>query len=136
MNSKNRFLLALFLIAAVFTSCQDDYFNNLNNGATNMQNLKVSKDFNWSTAKTVTVTISGLPTQENSVTQKATLTLNGDTTIFYSGLHAINENQHIVLVVPAKENTIKLKFGSIVLSGIIVDNKVEFSLIPILTEDN
>ncbi len=131
---KNKFLLSatLFTIILTFTGCMDEFDQpgDYSKGAKDLKELKVSPDFNWSTAKTVQVSITGLPALSNVEAAKATLTLKGENDLYYSGFHAINENLIFNMTVASTDKLIKLKFGSIEQTATIENNKAAFSYIP------
>jgi len=136
MSIKN-YLVIMFLVG-VFTSCSED-FNRpdpISNGAKSLNELKVSSGFNWSTSKTVQISIAGLPTLANVEAVKSTLVLRGENQVFYTANHAINENLTIFVTVPTDEKSIRLKFGSIEQSVTIENDKVAFSYIPKITDEN
>jgi hypothetical protein len=128
----NKLFLVLIISSLAFVSCTDDniFKEDISSGAADMSELKVSKDFSWSTARVVEVSITGLPVPSYVTPSKATLVLESENQVYYSGFHAINENQKIVLTIPAINNSINLKFGSIEQTLNIVENKVNFSMIP------
>ena len=136
MSIKN-YLVILFLVG-VFTSCTEDFNlpEQISSGATSLNELKVSSDFNWSTSKTVQISIAGLPTLANVEAVKSTLVLQGENQVFYTANHAMNENLTIIVTVPASEKSIRLKFGSIEQTVTIENYKVAFSFIPKLTDEN
>jgi len=136
MSIKN-YLVFMFMVG-VFTSCIEDFNQpeTISNGAKNLNELKVSSDFNWSTSKTVEISIAGLPTLANVEAVKSTLILQGENRVFYTANHAINENLTILVTVPTNEKSIRLKFGSIEQSVTIENDKVAFSYIPIITDEN
>ena len=132
---KKLFKLVLIITAVALWGCQDELnIPNISNGAKDMKSLKVSPDFDWTTSKTIEITITGLPALTDVAAVKSTLSIKGDNEILYSGFHAINENLKFTLVVPSNETNIQLKFGSIVKDAIIANNKVSFTFIPIITD--
>jgi len=134
---KKLFQIVLIIMTVTLWSCQDELdIQTTSNGAKDMSALKVSPDFDWSTSKTVEITITGLPTLENVEAVKSTLSIKGQDKLFYSGFHAINENLTLVLVVPSNETNIQLKFGSIEKEATIENNKVSFTFIPTITDEN
>jgi hypothetical protein len=64
------------------------------------------------------------------------LVLRGENQVFYTANHAINENLTILVTLPSDEKSIRLKFGSIEQSVTIENDKVAFSFIPKLTDEN
>lgn len=134
---KKVFQLALVLMTVTLWSCQDELtVQTTSNGAKDMSALRVSPDFDWTTSKAVEITITGLPTLENVESVKSTLTIKGQDKLFYSGFHAMSENLTLKCVVPSTETTILLKFGSIEQEATIENNKVSFSYIPTITNEN
>ena len=127
-------LSAIFL-SIILVSCMDEFnVPETSTGAKDMQNLRVSTDFNWSTASTISVKIIGLPLPVDVTAVKSSLTIKGAENTYYSGLHAINENLTLTLNVSNTEKTIHLKFGTIEQTAEIIDNKVEFSFIPVVID--
>ena len=122
----------LFISILTLTSCMDEFDqpSNFSKGAKNLNELKVSSEFNWSTSQTVQISITGLPALSNVEAAKATLTLKGENDVYYSGFHAINENLTFNMTVASAEKLIKLKFGSIEQTASIENKKVSFSYIP------
>ena len=134
---KNVFQLVLIVMTITLWGCQDELtIQTTSNGAKDMSTLKVSQDFDWSTAKTIEITITGLPTLESVEAVKSTLTIKGQDKLFYSGFHAMNEDLTLKVVVPSNETSIQLKFGSIEKEATIENSKVSFSYIPTITDEN
>jgi len=131
---KIKFLLSAILFTSIlaFTSCVDEFDqqDNFSTGAKSMNELKVSSDFKWSTAHAIEITITGLPVLKGVAPSKATLLLKGEKDIYYTGFHAINENLNLKVSVPSTEKSINLKFGAIEQTLSIENNKVLFSYIP------
>lgn len=127
-------LSAIFL-SIILVSCIDEYnIPETSTGAKDMQNLRVSTDFSWSTASTISVKIIGLPLPADVTAVKSSLSIKGAETTYYSGFHAINENLTLTLNVSNTEKTIHLKFGTIEQSVQIINDKVEFSFIPVVID--
>jgi len=99
---------------------------------TKLADAKISDGFNWSTSKSVEVVITGLPTV---VPIKNTLTITlPDGSKLYNSYHDMSLNIKLTLVIPSNISQLKLKFGSFNETLNIVNNKAEFSFIPVLTE--
>jgi hypothetical protein len=98
----------------------------------NLNDLKVSNGFSWSTDKPVSLTITGLPTVIPYVS-KLTVSLE-DGSELISMSHAMDQNLTLDLKVPSTEKTLRVKFSSteylIPINGTIA----EFSFIPVLTD--
>jgi hypothetical protein len=131
---KTKFLLSAILFTSILalTSCinEIDGPDDFSTGAKSMNELKVSSDFKWSTAQAIEITITGLPVLKGVAPSKATLLLKGEKDIYYTGFHAINENLNLKVSVPSTEKSINLKFGAIEQTLSIENNKVLFSYIP------
>jgi len=134
--TKKIFLPVLFFGVFFFSSCLDDIDlpEYKSAGATNMNELKVSSSFDWKTTKTIQISIVGLPTLPNTQASKSTLMIKGSNDVFYSGFHAADENLTLTVEIPVTENKIYFKFGSVEKTETIENNKVNFSLIPKITE--
>lgn len=127
----------LFACILTFISCNDEseQLNGFSKGANSLNELKVAPDFKWSTAQTIEISITGLPAMEGAAPSKATLVLKGENAVYYTGLHAINENLVLKVSVPTTEKSINLKFGAIEKSAFIQDNKLSFSYIPVIPNE-
>ncbi len=127
----------LFISILAFTSCSDELEQprGFSKGAKNLNELKVSPNFNWSTAQAIEITITGLPVLQGVSPAKATLILKGEKEIYYSGFHAINENLSLNISVPSTERSINLKFGAIEQTASIQNNKLSFSYIPVIPNE-
>lgn len=98
-----------------------------------LEEITVPNDFNWSTSKKVELTITGLPTVvEIKSTLKITLT---DGTTLYSALHNMSDNLKINLTVPSEAAAIVLNYGDTKQNLPIVNNKAEFSFIPVVQDE-
>ena len=98
---------------------------------TKLADAKVSDGFSWSTSKNVEVVITGLPT---IVPVKNTLTITlPDGSKLYNAYHDMSVNLKLTLVIPSTITQLKLKFGSYDETLNIVNNKAEFSFIPVVT---
>jgi len=135
---KNLIQIMLLLTVTTLVGCLDmnipEYSTSTN--AKKMDELRVSPDFDWTTAQSVQVTITGLPIPDSTAAVKSTLLIKGLDDTYYSGFHAINEDITLVLTVPSTEKIIHLKFGSIEQDATIVDSKANFSFIPTVTDQN
>jgi hypothetical protein len=122
----------LFISILTLTGCTDEFDqpNDFSKGARNLNELKVSSDFNWSTSQTIQISITGLPALSNVEAAKATLMLKGENDVYYSGFHSINENLVIKITVASTDKLINLKFGAFEQTASIENNKVSFSYIP------
>jgi hypothetical protein len=129
---KLKFLILISAITIVsFTSCEkseDIAPTNQNN----MEDIKFDGAFNWSTGSTVTLNITGLPTE---VPVKNTLTIsfqNGSTV--FSQLHSMDQNLTLNLTVPTTDTELGLKYGSTTYLVPIVNKKADFSFIPVIQD--
>ncbi len=136
---KKKVLLSAILFTSIlaFTGCTDEFDqpDGFSKGAKNLNELKVSPDFNWSTAQSIEISITGLPVLKGIEPAKATLVLKGEKDVYYSGFHAINENLTFKLSIPTTEKSINLKFGAIEHTASIQNNKLSFSYIPVVPNE-
>jgi hypothetical protein len=136
---KIKFLLSAILFTSILalTSCinEIDGPDDFSKEAKSMNELKVSSDFKWSTAQAIEISITGLPVLQGVAPSKATLLLKGEKDVYYMGFHAINENLNLKISVPSTEKSINLKFGSIEQTLSIENNKVLFSYIPVVPNE-
>ena len=98
---------------------------------TKLADAKVPDNFNWSTSKNVEISITGLPTV---VPVKNTLTITlPDGSKLYNVYHDMSANLKLKLVVPSTVTQLKLVFGAYNEILNIVNNKADFSFIPVVT---
>ena len=98
---------------------------------TKLADAKVPDSFSWSTSKNVEVSITGLPTV---VPVKNTLTITlPDGSKLYNVYHDMSANLKLTLVIPSTVTQLKIKFGTYDETLSIVNNKAEFSFIPVVT---
>jgi hypothetical protein len=121
--------IAAFIAFGALSSCMDNTLPEPTTPSTNAKNmteLVAPADFQWKTSKTITVTITGLPTV---VPIKSTLTIAGKRGVLFTERHLMSESKDIAVEIPADEKILTLKFGSVELSSIIENNKASFSFI-------
>jgi hypothetical protein len=137
LDMKAAKLIAIILFTSVVSiSCVKQNLPDAGTLPTDKQKLadaKVPSDFNWSTGKNVELTITGLPT---ILPVKNTLTISlPDGNKLYNAYHEMSVNLKLTLVVPATVNELKLKYGSFDEILKIVNNKAEFSFIPVIPQE-
>lgn len=117
------------LLIFLFSCRKEENFTLANK---NISEIQVSSEFNWSTGKTVDVTITGLPT-EIPVSSTLTISLKDGSSI-YQGYYNMNQSSVIKVSIPDSETEIKLKFGSVEHILAISGNKADFSFIPLVLD--
>ena len=129
---KMRSILVILLLATLgVMSCIKQNLPDAPIEKIKLEDSKVPESFNWSTSKTVEVSITGLSTV---VPIKNTLTITlPDGSKLYNVYHDMSINLKLNLIVPSTINQLKLKFGSFDETLNIIDNKAEFSFIPVVT---
>ncbi|MFZ4456173.1 MAG: hypothetical protein ACOYOT_08130 [Bacteroidales bacterium] len=128
--------MALFGTAfLLLSSCVNDKLEEFapSNNAKSMNELIAPKNFQWKTAQTVKVDITGLPTVQSV---RSTLTIGDNASTYYSGFHLMSQNHLLSIEVPAIDKELKLKFGAIEQTATIKDGKASFSFIPVVTDNN
>lgn len=128
--------LALFVTAILMlSSCVNDKLEEFttSKNAKSMNELIAPKDFQWKTAQTVKVDITGLPTLQPV---QSTLTIGDTKDLYYSGYHLMSDNLQLSIEVPAIDKELKLKFGAVEQTVTIKDGKASFSFIPVVTDNN
>ncbi len=128
--------LALFVTAILLlSSCVNDKLEEFttSKNAKSMNELIAPKDFQWKTAQTVKVDITGLPTLQPV---QSTLTIGDTKDLYYSGYHLMSDNLQLSIEVPAIDKELKLKFGAVEQTATIKDGKASFSFIPVVTDNN
>jgi hypothetical protein len=133
---KKQFQIGIILLAVVLIGCKDELIEDITSkGAKDMTELRVASDFEWTTSKTIDITITGLPALSYMNAVKNTLYIKSEDKIYYTGSHTINENLRLSITIPSTETKIQLKFGSIEKETAIENNKVTFSFIPTITDE-
>jgi NurA-like 5'-3' nuclease len=111
-------------------SCRKE--NNFTPPYKNFSEIQVSSEFNWSTGKTVEVTITGIPTE---IPVNSTLTISlKDGSNLYQGFYDMSQSTIIKLGIPDSETEIRLKYGNVEHILPVTGNKVEFSFIPTVVD--
>jgi hypothetical protein len=97
---------------------------------TKLSDSMVPDSFTWSTGKNIELSITGLP---KVMTIKNTLLITlPDGIKLYNAYHDMSTNLKLTLVVPATVTQLKLKFGTYDETLTILNNKAEFSFIPVI----
>jgi len=126
MKKLQSLLIFAVLAAFVFTSCSKN--NDTVSTPTKLADLKASSTFNWSTGKTVDVTITGLPTVEKV---NSTLTIGlADGTVLFSRMHSMDENLTVSVIVPTTQTALTLKYGANTYTVAIVNGHASFTFVP------
>jgi len=134
---KKQFQIVIILLAIVLTGCKDELIEDFTSkGAKDMTELRVASDFEWTTSKTIDISITGLPALSYMNAVKNTLYIKSEDKIYYTGSHTINENLRLSIIIPSTESKILLKFGSIEKESAIENNKASFSFIPTIKDEN
>jgi hypothetical protein len=127
-----KFLILLSAITIVsFSSCEKSEDITPTN-QNDMEDINFNGTFSWSTGSNVTLNITGLPTIV-SVKNTLTISLQNGTTVF-SNLHFMDQNLIINLTVPTTEKELTLKYGTTSYAVPIVNNKADFSFIPVIQD--
>jgi hypothetical protein len=132
MKNKLFFLLAGTLL---FTSCAKDLdFPDIKTDASvSIDELKVSDTFSWNTATSVNFSIEGLP---GSVPVSSTLKIClPDGSVVYNRMHLMSNNLTVDLTIPSDVTTLVLTYGSIREELKVLNGKVAYSFIPVVTEE-
>lgn len=93
-----------------------------------LSDLKAPDSFNWSTASTVEVKITGLPTV---LPVKNTLKISlSDGRVLLSRLHTMSEDLSVKVTVPSTEKKLTLRYGTLNQNVDILSGQALFSFIP------
>jgi len=127
-------ILFLIILAVTVTACiKQNFPDQKPETKSKLEDAKIPDGFNWSTAKTIDVVITGLPT---IITIKNTLTISiSDGTKLYTALHDMSQSLNLKLSVPSTINEVRFKYGSTDKVLPIVNGKAEHSFIPVLTDE-
>lgn len=97
-----------------------------------LSDLKAPDSFNWSTASTVEVKITGLPTV---LPVKNTLKISlSDGRVLLSRLHTMSEDLSVKVTVPSTEKKLTLRYGTLNQNVDILSGQALFSFIPSVEE--
>ena len=131
MQMKNKFLVSTVLALLVLVSCSKNRFDTdvpVIKTPTKISDLVAPASFTWSTAKTVTVNVTGLPTLEPV---KSTLIIGlTDGTQLYKSFHDMGLNLTVKVTIPAIQNALKITYGSMTYEMPVIAEKADFSFIP------
>lgn len=125
-------LLLPLLGLLVLTSCIKDFDDLPAPVPEDLTDIKVSSSFDWSTSKTIDVNITGLPT---SIPIYSTLTISlSDGSSLFQSNHEMSQSVKLQVVIPALEEAVKIRYGSVEYLLPVQENKVDFSFIPEISE--
>lgn len=130
---KKSAILLLGLLAA-FSSCKKaEHDSAPAPRPSTFADIKASSSFNWSSERTVTVSIKGNATQE-PVTDKLTI-FSGSGAELVSMNYNMNDSKDIEVSLPASETQIKMQFGQINKTTDAA-SAVSFDFLPVVDVDN
>lgn len=118
-------VLAVFMLTACEKFPADETSNK---PASELNDLKVSESFTWSTAQNIELEITGLPTVV-PVTSTLSITTT-DGAVLFNGLHTMSDNVTLSLYAPAQERELLLFYGSSSYKVSVLNSKALFSFIP------
>ncbi len=98
-----------------------------------LDKIQVSAAFDWSTSKTLTVDITGLPTQ-TPIYSTLSLMLEDGTTI-YQQLHKMDDNLSLKLIVPVETREILMKYDIETYLIAVEGKSAKFSFIPVVKDE-
>lgn len=98
-----------------------------------LDKIQVSAAFDWSTSKTLTVDITGLPTQ-TPIYSTLSLMLEDGTTI-YQQLHKMDDNLSLKLIVPVETREILMKYDIETYLIAVEGKSANFSFIPVVKDE-
>jgi hypothetical protein len=130
----NVFLITV-LVTILLVACSKNRLESTDDGTIEppkISTLVVPATFNWSTGKTITVNIVGLPTL---LPVKSTLTIGlKDGTQLYKNFQDMSQSFRIIVTIPAIENSLRLKYGTVTYDFPITGDKADFSFIPTIQD--
>ena len=88
--------------------------------------LMISPLFDWSTTKTIELSIKGIPGAYNN---RKTLTVYHEDKVFYKELYNIKENIRRDVIIPAYLNTLSISFGQFTRTFDVSSRKLTFSFV-------
>lgn len=119
----------LLIISITLSSCMKDIDAiPPSNDKKSLDEIQVSAVFDWSTSKTITVEIVGLPTP-NPIWSTLTIMLPDGSTL-YQRYHNMADNLQLKLVLPVEQTEIQLKYGTETYILPVNEKKASFSFIP------
>jgi hypothetical protein len=129
MKNIKLILVIAGLAGVLLTSCDK---SETPDTTTSLSTLQADNAFSWTTAISVELKITGLPTV---IPVSSTLTIaleNGS--VLFTRLHQMNQNLAINLIVPSDEKKLVLKYGSVSYPVDILANQANFSFIPVVVD--
>jgi hypothetical protein len=97
--------------------------------------LEVASNFDWKNSKTVTINVTGLPTNEPI---RSTLTMSrhsGGNEDFYAGSHLMSENVSVTLRIPAAQDSLIVRFGTVQKTISVKTRTVTVDYLPTIEPD-
>ncbi len=129
-NNKGVLIFSAMVVLGTMLSCMPDENERISTGYQgNIEELKANAGFDWATAKTTVVNVSGLTGFSGEIMRRLNLT-DAEDNLYYSGFHSISEDVEISLELPHHVKSLNLKFGNIEKQDEIKGGKVNFDYLP------
>ena len=120
--------MPILFCSFIFDGCRKNEFIIQEEIPKNLNELKTSENFSWSTEMPVSIQITGLPTIEE-VRSNLRIAM-ADGSVVFSGVHRMDLDTTYSVVVPSTETALKIVYGSQTYDIAISGNQAQFSFIP------
>lgn len=120
--------MPFLLCSFIFGGCRKNEFIIQEELPKNLNELKASENFSWTTEMPVAVQITGLPTIED-VRSNLRIAM-ADGSVVFSGVHRMDLDTTYSVLVPSTETALKIVYGSQTYDVAISGNQAQFSFIP------
>ncbi len=126
---KNFFLLTLFALFGLLSSCKKDSNNDTPaKSASNINELSPSASFDWSTTQQVTLDVTGQPVPVEIKHLLKVKDQNG--VLLFSIYHKMSNNLNIKFEIPADVKKVAVEYGKITKNVDVVAKTIKFKFAP------
>ncbi|MBK0384013.1 hypothetical protein I5M32_13675 [Pedobacter sp. SD-b] len=131
---KRNFLLVSLAIISLF-GCKKNDSAIKDQDPTSLNKIKVSSSFDWTTYQKVKFNVKGIPllAAEKNILSVTSL---DDKEVFLTGYYSMGENISEEFKIPKIVDQVKVTFGSISKTVLVVDQNIDFSYISDAPQGN
>lgn len=138
-NSMKNYILIFLALGMGLVSCKKDLIekaekNQVTKTATVFKEIKTSEGFDWSTQKSVELSIIGMETITPIHNTLKITSIDGKT-IYNTLFYKMETSSKIRLILPSTINEFKVEYGSIQKVVKVSSGKADFNFLPVLTDE-
>lgn len=138
-NSMKNYILIFLALGMGLVSCKKDLIekaekNQVTKTATVFKEIKTSEGFDWSTQKSIELSITGLETITPIHNTLKITSVDGNT-IYNTMFYKMETSSKIRVIIPSSINEFKVGYGSILKVVKVSSGKADFDFLPVITDE-